>query len=295
MRHIPVLPDECIELLNIKPGGVYIDATLGRGGHTRAILAKLTTGRVICFDRDPMASAGTDDPRVSVIRSDFRHMSDYLDSGADGILFDLGVSSPQLDDAERGFSYHQDARLDMRMDTSQRLDAHIVVNAYPREQLERIIRDWGEERYAERIAYKIVKSREKNPIDTTLQLAEIIKSALPAKALREPRHPAMRAFQAIRIAVNDELGALQEGLDAAIAALNPNGRIAVISFHSLEDRLVKETFRRYSSGCTCPPDFPACVCGFKPALEIITRRPVTAKDDPNRRARGAKLRAAMKI
>jgi 16S rRNA (cytosine1402-N4)-methyltransferase len=296
MSHIPVLLNECIDLLDIRPDGVYVDATLGRGGHTRAILDKLTSGRVICFDHDPLADTGTNDPRVTVIYSNFRYMSNYLDYGVDGILFDLGVSSPQLDDAQRGFSYHQDARLDMRMDTTQRLDAHIIVNAYSKEQLEQIIREWGEERWAERIAYRIVKSRERKSIDSTLELVDIIKSALPAKALKEPQHPAMRTFQAIRIAVNDEINALQEGLDSAIASLNPNGRIAVISFHSLEDRLVKMTFRRYSSGCTCPHDFPACVCGFKPVLEIITRRPVIASEyDPNRRARSAKLRVAKKI
>jgi len=296
MQHVPVLLNKCIELLDIKPDGVYVDATLGRGGHTRAILEKLTSGHVICFDRDPLATAGADDPRVKVIHSNFRYMSDHLHEGIDGILFDLGVSSPQLDDAQRGFSYHQDARLDMRMDTTQQLDAHIIVNAYSKEQLEQIIRDWGEERYAERIAYRIVKSRERKPIDSTLELVDIIKSALPAKALREPQHPAMRTFQAIRIAVNDEIGALHEGLDSAIASLNSNGRIAVISFHSLEDRLVKMTFQRYTSGCTCPRDFPACVCGFKPVLEIITRRPIIADDsDLNRRARSAKLRAAMKL
>lgn len=294
--HIPVLLDECIELLNIKPDGVYVDATLGRGGHTRAILEKLTTGRIFCFDQDPLANAGTDDPRVTVIHSNFRYIASHIDCGIDGVLFDLGVSSPQLDEQERGFSYHKDAKLDMRMDTSQKLDAHTVVNAYPKEQLEQIIRDWGEERYAERIAYKITKQREHEPIDSTLQLVDIIKSALPAKALREPQHPAMRTFQAIRIAVNDELGALTEGLEAAIELLNPNGRIAVISFHSLEDRIVKNIFQKYNRGCTCPPDFPACVCGFKPTLDIITRRPITASDvDPNRRARSAKLRGAKKL
>lgn len=294
--HIPVLLDECIELLDIKPDGVYVDATMGRGGHTRAILDKLTGGHVFCFDQDPLADAGTDDPRITVIHSNFRNMSEYIDGGVDGVLFDLGVSSPQLDEQERGFSYHKEARLDMRMDTTQLLDAHMVVNAYPKEQLEQIIRDWGEERYAERIAYRIVKHREHEPIDSTLQLVDIIKSAMPAKALREPQHPAMRTFQAIRIAVNDELGALTEGLEAAIELLNPNGRIAVISFHSLEDRLVKTIFQKYSRGCTCPPDFPACVCGFEPTLEIITRRPIMAGDeDPNRRARSAKLRGAKKL
>ncbi|MCL1819901.1 MAG: 16S rRNA (cytosine(1402)-N(4))-methyltransferase RsmH [Oscillospiraceae bacterium] len=296
MSHIPVLLDECIDFLDIKPNGVYIDATMGRGGHTRAILERLTGGRVICFDQDPQASVGTDDPRVTVHHANFREMLSLCDSGADGVLFDLGVSSPQLDEAERGFSYHKDAKLDMRMNTNQTLDAHIVVNGYSKDQLEWIIREWGEERYAERIAYHIVKNRERKPIDSTSELVEIIKKALPSKALREPQHPAMRTFQAIRIAVNDEMGALEEGLNAAIGLLNPGGRIAVISFHSLEDRLVKTTFQRYSTGCTCPPDFPKCICGFKPALEIITRRPVTANDsDPNRRARSAKLRAAEKI
>ncbi|MCL2084240.1 MAG: 16S rRNA (cytosine(1402)-N(4))-methyltransferase RsmH, partial [Oscillospiraceae bacterium] len=240
--------------------------------------------------------------RVTLVQSNFRHLGGWLrrfmPNGVDGVLFDLGVSSPQLDKAERGFSYHKDAPLDMRMDTGSPFTARVLVNSWSKEQLERVIREYGEERYAGRIAHRIVTSREAKPVETTLELAEIVKKALPPKALRESQHPAMRTFQAIRIAVNDELDALADGLEASVSALKPGGRLAVISFHSLEDRIVKRAFLKRGQGCTCPPDFPACVCGFKPDLKILTRQPIVAGKTElteNRRARSAKLRVAEKI
>ena len=306
--HVPVLLDECLSLLNIKPDGFYADATAGMGGHSEAIAQRLENGRLLCFDQDA-AAIGNSRRRLSpmlhkvtLIQSNFRHLGSwirkFMPDGADGILFDLGISSPQVDQAERGFSYHSDAPLDMRMDTSGTFTARILVNSWPKEQLERVFREYGEERYAERIAHRIVASRETAPVETTLELVELIKKAMPAKALREPQHPAMRVFQAIRIAVNDEINALAEGLESAVSSLKPGGRVAVVSFHSIEDRVVKNMFLKYSKGCTCPPDFPACVCGFEPGLKVITRQPITAGEREtaeNRRSRSAKLRVAEKI
>ena len=305
--HKPVLLEECIQALNIRPDGVYVDGTLGRAGHSMEIARRLTTGRLICIDRD---QAAIDAARarlapwldhVTLVHSNFSELGEVLSAagvnGADGMLFDLGVSSPQLDDASRGFSYMQDAPLDMRMDTAAPLTAYEVVNAWSQEELRRILYEYGEERYAPAIAKAIVRARETAPVKTTLELVEVIKSAMPPAALREKQHPAKRSFQAIRIAVNGELDALPPMLRAAVDGLNPGGRLAVITFHSLEDRIVKRTLADLARGCTCPPDFPVCVCGKKPRVRLLNRKPITAgsaelADNP--RARSAKLRTAEK-
>ena len=306
--HKPVLLDACIQALNIRPDGIYVDGTLGRAGHSREIAGRLTTGRLICIDRDQAAIDAAQDrlapwlDRVTLIHSNFSELKEVLSrcgvSGADGMLFDLGVSSPQLDDASRGFSYMQDAPLDMRMDTSAPLSAADIVNTWSQEELRRILWQYGEERYSGPIAAAIVRAREQAPIQTTGQLADLIRGAMPAKARREKQHPAKRSFQAIRIAVNDELGAVERMLDTALNLLRPGGRIAVISFHSLEDRLVKSAFAQWASGCTCPPDFPVCVCGKKPRARLVGRRPIVAGGEElqdNPRARSAKLREAGKL
>lgn len=302
---MPVLLHPCIEGLNIKPDGVYIDGTLGRAGHSRQIASRLTTGRLICIDRDEAAIEAAKTrladymDRVTLVHGNFSDVASILDalgtSGADGMLFDLGVSSPQLDDASRGFSYMHDAPLDMRMDQSALLTAHMVVNTWPMEELRRILFDYGEERYAPAIARAIVRARESAPIDTTLQLVDVIRSALPAAAKREKQHPAKRSFQAIRIAVNDELGALTPMMRGAVKHLNPGGRLCVITFHSLEDRLIKKAMQEMARGCTCPPDFPVCVCGNHPKVRVITRKPILPDAQElldNPRARSAKLRIA---
>ncbi len=306
--HRPVLLDECIEHLNIRPDGVYIDGTLGRAGHSREIARRLTTGRLICIDRDQAALDAAPErlgewmDRVTLVHGNFRDLAAVMDSlnlaGADGMLFDLGVSSPQLDDGTRGFSYMQDAPLDMRMDQSAPLTGYDVVNAWPREELKRILYRYGEERYAPQIAAAIERRRQEKPIETTLELVEIIRSAMPPAALREKQHPAKRTFQAIRIAVNDELSAVDELLQAAIPRLNPGGRLCVISFHSLEDRIVKTAFAGFAKGCTCPPDFPVCVCGKKPQIRLTPRKPILPSPQElavNPRARSAKLRVAEKL
>ena len=305
--HKPVLLRESIEALNIRPDGVYVDGTLGRAGHSREIARRLTTGRLICIDRDQAAIDAAGErlapwmDRVTLVHGNFAELGDILRlsgaGGADGMLFDLGVSSPQLDDASRGFSYMQDAPLDMRMDTSAALTAGDIVNTWPQEELRRILWEYGEERYAPAIARAIARAREAAPVNTTLELVEIIKSAMPPAALREKQHPAKRSFQAIRIAVNGELDALPPMLEAAVDALNPGGRLAVITFHSLEDRIVKRALADMARGCTCPPEFPVCVCGKRPRVKLLTRRPVTAGEaelEDNPRARSAKLRAAEK-
>ena len=305
--HKPVLLNECIEALNIRPDGVYVDGTLGRAGHSREIARRLTTGRLICIDRDQAAIDAAQErlapwmDRVTLIHSNFSALGDVLRqagvTGADGMLFDLGVSSPQLDDASRGFSYMQDAPLDMRMDVSAPLSAWNVVNEWSYEDLRRILFEYGEERYAPAIAKAIVRVREDKPLETTLELVDIIKSAMPPAALREKQHPAKRSFQAIRIAVNGELDALPPMLRAAVEGLNPGGRLAVITFHSLEDRIVKRTLQDMARGCTCPPNFPVCVCGKKPKVKIITRKPIVSGEEElaeNPRARSAKLRVAEK-
>ena len=306
--HKPVLLQECIDGLNIDPAGVYVDATLGRAGHSREIARRLTTGRLICIDRDqaaldaaPGRLEGLMD-RVTLVHGNFGDLADILGElkldNLSGVLADLGVSSPQLDDASRGFSYMADAPLDMRMDQSEALTARTVVNDWPQEEIRRILFQFGEERYAPAIASAIVRAREKAPIETTLQLVEIIRSAMPAHALREKQHPAKRSFQAIRIAVNDELGEVERMLNSALDLLKPGGRVAVISFHSLEDRLVKTAFAQWARGCTCPPDFPVCVCGKKPRVKLVGRRPIVAGQaelEENPRARSAKLRLAEKL
>ena len=306
--HYPVMLHECIEGLNIRPDGVYVDGTLGRAGHSMEIAKRLTTGRLYCIDRDMAAIEAARDrlspwmDRVSLIHGNFtdldRLLEEYNAPPADGMLFDFGVSSPQLDDPARGFSYMHDAPLDMRMDQSQPLTAQTVVNEWSQEELKRILYQYGEERYAPAIAAAIVRAREESPIETTLQLVEVIRSAMPAPALREKQHPAKRSFQAIRIAVNDELTAAQRVIDQAVPRLAKGGRLCVITFHSLEDRIVKNGFGTFVKGCTCPPDFPVCVCGKKPTLKSVSKKPVLPSQkelEENPRSRSAKLRIAEKL
>ena len=307
-HHVSVLLEECIAGLNIRPDGVYVDGTLGGGGHSSRIAALLTTGRHIGIDRDPVAleAAGKRlEPyadRVTLVHANFCEMASVLKnlgiSGVDGILLDLGVSSPQLDDGERGFSYMVDAPLDMRMNSQDTLSAYDVVNSWPYDELKRILYDYGEERYAPKIAAAICSRRENAPIATTLELVDVIRGAMPASALREKQHPAKRSFQAIRIAVNDELGAVSKVMEDAIPLLNPGGRLAVITFHSLEDRIVKNAMAEAAKGCTCPPNFPVCVCGNKPKVKLITRKPIVSGEEElerNPRARSAKLRICEKL
>ena len=307
--HISILLEPCLDALNIRPDGVYIDATLGGAGHSYHIASRLSdAGTLLCIDRDDEALQNAETrlapvrQRVRLCKSDFRKLDEVLAregfDKADGILFDLGVSSPQLDHGERGFSYMQDAPLDMRMDRQQALTAYDVVNTWSREDIRRILFEYGEERYAPLIAAAIERRRAEKPIETTLELVDIIKSAMPAKAKREKQHPAKRSFQAIRIAVNDELGAVAEAMDKAIDVLAPGGRLAVITFHSLEDRVVKQRFRQWATACTCPPELPVCVCGGKAKAKLITRKPIEATGDElasNRRSRSAKLRVIEKL
>ena len=306
--HRPVLLDECLEALNIRPDGIYIDGTLGRAGHSLEIARRLTTGRLISIDRDETAIEAAKErlkdyrDHVTLVHSNFDRVGEILEelniSGVDGMLFDLGVSSPQLDEAERGFSYMNDAPLDMRMDRTAYLTARHVVNEWSYEELRRILFDFGEERYAPAIAKGICRAREAAPIETTAQLVDIIKSSMPPAALREKQHPAKRSFQAIRIAVNGELDALPPMLEAAAEVLNVGGRLAVISFHSLEDRIIKKTMQELATGCTCPSNFPVCVCGKKPKMKLVSRKPIVsgaAELEYNPRARSAKLRVAEKL
>ena len=306
-HHVSVLLDECIEGLNIKPDGIYVDGTLGGAGHSYHIAEELTTGRLIGIDRDPVALKAAGErlspfaDRVTLVHSNFCRMGQVLQelsiSGVDGILLDLGVSSPQLDDGSRGFSYMTDAPLDMRMDNGDALSADTVVNTWSYEKLKRILYDYGEERYAPAIAAAIVRKREVSPIRTTLELVDVIRSAMPPAALREKQHPAKRTFQAIRIAVNDELNSVSKAMDAAIPCLNPGGRLAVITFHSLEDRIVKNAMAAAAKGCICPPEFPVCVCGRKPQVTVLTRKPIVSGEEElerNPRARSAKLRICEK-
>ena len=305
-RSVLLLPT--VEALAVRPDGIYLDGTLGGAGHSYEIASRLTTGRLIGLDRDETALAAAGARlapfagRVTLVHSNFADLAQVLDSldipAVDGMLFDLGVSSPQLDDAERGFSYMQDAPLDMRMDRTAGLTAYEVVNTWPEAELKRILYTYGEERYAPRIAAAIAARRTERPIATTLELADLIRSAMPAQALREKQHPAKRSFQAIRIAVNDELGAVERMLASATDRLNPGGRLAVITFHSLEDRIVKTAFQEAARGCTCPKDFPVCVCGKKPKVKLITRHPIVADEAElaeNPRARSAKLRVAERL
>lgn len=303
--HKPVLLEESLRALDIRPGGTYVDGTLGRAGHSLEILRRLEGGRLIGIDQDQSAIDAARErlavflDRVTLVHGNFRDLGDILRDlgvrGVDGMLFDLGVSSPQLDEPERGFSYMHDAPLDMRMDSTAGLDAAEVVNAWSYEELRRILYEYGEERFAPQIARAIVRRREERAIETTGELVEVIRSAMPAAALREKQHPAKRTFQAVRIAVNGELEALPPMLEAAAEALSPSGRLAVITFHSLEDRIVKQTMRTLATGCTCPPEFPVCVCGKKPKLRLLSRKPVTAGPEElqdNPRSRSAKLRWA---
>ena len=307
-HHISVLLEECIENLNIKPDGIYVDGTLGGAGHSSEIVKRLTTGRLIGIDRDPVALKAAGErlapwaDRVTLVHSNFCEIAAVLEDlgidGVDGILLDLGVSSPQLDDGARGFSYMADAPLDMRMNNEDSLTAHTVVNTWSYDELKRILYDYGEERYAPKIASAICSRREQRPIETTLELVDIIRGAMPPAALREKQHPAKRSFQAIRIAVNDELGSVEKVMRDAIPYLNKGGRLAIITFHSLEDRIVKNGMADAAKGCTCPPKLPVCVCGNKPKVKLIARKPIVSGEEElerNPRARSAKLRVCEKI
>ena len=304
-RHYSVLLRETIEQLHIKPDGIYVDGTLGGGGHALEVCSRLRGGHLYGIDQDGEAIAAAKErlaafgDRATLLRDNYCNMRAALSAegvkGVDGIVIDLGVSSYQFDNQERGFSYRFDAALDMRMDREEGLTAAEIVNGWPQEELRRILFEYGEERYAPQIARAVVRAREDKPVGTTGELAELIRSAMPSKALREKQHPAKRSFQAIRIAVNGELDALPPMLDAAAEALLPGGRLAVITFHSLEDRIVKQRLRELATGCTCPPEFPVCVCGKKPKLRLVNRKPVVsgpAELAENPRARSAKLRAA---
>ena len=306
--HVPVLLHECLDALALRPDGVYVDGTLGRAGHSLEIAKRLTTGRLIGIDRDETAITAAEErladymDRVTLVHSNFDRVGEILDElgldGADGMLFDLGVSSPQLDEAERGFSYMQDAPLDMRMDRGAPLTARDVINDWSYEELRRILYEYGEVRYAPVIARHICRAREQAPIERTGELVDIIKSAMPPQALREKQHPAKRSFQALRIAVNGELDALPPMLEAAVSHLHTGGRLAVISFHSLEDRIIKKSLQDMATGCTCPPNFPVCVCGKKPRIRLVSRKPIVAGEaelERNPRSRSAKLRVAEKV
>ena len=303
--HVPVLLNECLEGLAIDPAGTYLDGTAGGGGHSSEIARRLTTGRLISLDQDPDAVAAATERLkglpATVVRTNFRYarraLADLGVSAINGALLDLGVSSHQLDDGERGFSYRQDAPLDMRMSQSGPTAADLV-NRLDREELTRILRDYGEEPYAWQIAGRIVRQREQKPFATTLELADAIASALPPAVRRKDKNPSRRSFQAIRIAVNGEMDALSEGLDEIFDLLAPGGRFAIITFHSLEDRLVKNRFRQWATTCTCPPEYPVCVCGGKAKAKLITRKPIEAAPDElesNRRSRSAKLRVIEKL
>lgn len=306
MEHYPVLLSECIAGLKVKAGGLYLDGTLGRGGHSEELLKQGV--RLVAIDRDLAAieqagrrlAAYTD--RLTLVHGNFGDVNSILSAQGikkvDGMLFDLGVSSPQLDEAERGFSYMADSALDMRMDRSSRYSTADLVNQAGERELKRILYEYGEERYAPQIAAAIVRRRAEKEITNTLELVEIIRGAMPAKALREKQHPAKRSFQALRIAVNDEMGEIEKMLAQFVGLLNPGGRICVITFHSLEDRLVKRSFLEYAKGCECPPDFPVCVCDKEPQIRIITKKPLTASAEElehNPRSRSAKLRIAEKL
>ncbi|MBP3309227.1 MAG: 16S rRNA (cytosine(1402)-N(4))-methyltransferase RsmH [Ruminococcus sp.] len=299
--HIPVMLDECIEGLDIHPDGIYVDGTAGGAGHSSAIASHLNeNGRLIALDRDPDAVAVATErlsvyKNAQVVHSNYSQVREVLDSlgidKVDGILMDLGVSSFQLDEESRGFSYHSDAPLDMRM-SKEGMSAADVVNTYSEQQLAKIIFEYGEEKFSRRIASNIVKAREAAPVETTLQLADIIRNSVPQKARRD-KNPCKKTFQAIRIAVNGELEHLSQGLDDAFFSLKAGGRLAVITFHSLEDRLVKQRFARWCRGCICTPDFPQCVCGHKPQGILVNRKPIEANEkelERNNRSRSAKLR-----
>lgn len=314
-QHTTVLLEEAVEGLNIQPDGIYVDCTLGGAGHSELILSRLGAGgRLIAFDQDDLALNNARVrlapymDKVTLVRSNFRYLQEQLlQCGVpvhdglpqvDGILFDLGVSSPQLDEAERGFSYHQDAPLDMRMDQEGDLTAYEIVNEWDEREIAIILDRYAEEKFARSIAKSIVKHRSEAPIKSTSELAEIVKNAIPAATRRTGPHPARRSFQAFRIAVNDELGAEEDALEQAVKCVAPGGRISVITFHSLEDRVCKLIFAKYLEKCTCPPDFPLCVCGNKGVLKLVNRKPILPSEDEiehNARARSAKLRVAQKL
>lgn len=307
--HIPVMLNECLEGLNIKADGTYVDGTVGGAGHSIEIVKRLSeNGRLICVDKDEDALKAAGErlapykDRVTFIHDDYKNLVNELDSigvgKVDGILLDLGVSSYQLDNAERGFSYMKDAPLDMRMDRSQRISAHEVVNGYTESELARILFDYGEEKLARQIARNIVRARSEKPIETTLELAKIVEGTYPAKTRWKFGHPAKRTFQAIRIEVNDELSSLGEAVTAMARRLEKGGRMAVITFHSLEDRIVKSAFKELSLACTCPPDFPVCVCGKVQEVELVNKKPITASEEElenNSRSQSAKLRVIEKL
>ena len=307
--HYSVMLSECIEALDIKENGIYVDCTAGGGGHSEEILKRLTTGKLISIDQDDAALATCKEKfekygeRSILVKSNFSELERVLNDleivHIDGVLMDLGVSSHQLDTPSRGFSYNSDAELDMRMDPRSPFSAYDVVNTYNEGELKKIIFDYGEEKFAPVIAKRIVAARENGPVETTLQLASIIKAAIPVAAARkEAQHPAKRTFQAIRIEVNHELDVINPAIETAVSRLNEGGRIVIMTFHSLEDRLVKNKFNDYGKGCTCPPDFPVCVCGNKPKLKVITKKPITASAkelELNSRSKCAKLRVAEKI
>ncbi|MFC5467156.1 16S rRNA (cytosine(1402)-N(4))-methyltransferase RsmH [Cohnella suwonensis] len=315
-HHVTVLKEQSVEALNISPDGVYVDCTLGGAGHSELIASKLgPNGRLIALDQDDAALANARvrlapyGNIVTLVKSNFRHLKAALRQAGveekdgvpqvDGILFDLGVSSPQLDEADRGFSYNHDAELDMRMDRDESLTAKEIVNEWDEREISNILRDYGEEKFARKIASNIVKERSKSPIETTGRLAEIVKYSIPAATRRTGGHPAKRSFQALRIAVNDELGAFQDALDQTIDCLKPGGRAAVITFHSLEDRICKTTFAKEVASCSCPPDFPLCVCGGgNGRLRLTPRKPILPTEEEleaNPRARSSKLRVAEKL
>lgn len=307
-HHVTVLLEETVQSIFNKPQGIYVDCTLGGAGHSRLLLNRLgKDGKLIAFDQDETAIGNAQaifagDHRVKLIQRNFVHLEESLTElglkPVRGIIFDLGVSSPQLDEAERGFSYMQDAPLDMRMDRTNPRTAREIINDWSEGELARIIWQYGEEKWSRRIAEFVVKARSEKPLETTAQLVDVIKAAVPASARREGPHPAKRTFQAIRIAVNDELGVLERTLDQALRCLEPGGRVGVITFHSLEDRIVKEKMHSWLGRCTCPPDFPVCQCGVKPQAKLVTRKPIVPSGreiELNPRARSAKLRVAEKI
>ena len=306
--HISVLLHECIEALDIKPDGIYVDCTLGGGGHSLEIVKRLTNGKLICIDQDAAAIAAASErlapykDKIVFVKNNFSAFADILsDLGierVDGALLDLGVSSYQLDTPERGFSYQADAPLDMRMDIRNPLTARTVVNEYSEDKIRKILFEYGEERFSSRIASNIVRARESAPIETTGELVEIIKRSIPAHAREGGHHPAKRSFQALRIEVNAELDVIAPAIKSAVGLLNPGGRIAIITFHSLEDRIVKQAFNDLASGCTCPKNFPVCVCGKKPQVKIVTKKPILPSKEElevNPRSRSAKLRVAEKL
>ena len=307
-KHVSVLLEECMQGLNIKEDGIYVDCTMGGAGHSSEILKHLSNkGRLIGIDQDNDALKASkerlkDYENVTYVHNNFYNIYDILESlnieKVDGILMDLGVSSYQLDNGERGFSYMKDAPLDMRMDRDNGLSAYEVVNKYSLDELYKVIKDYGEEKFAKRIAQFIVSRREDKPIETTFELVDIIKAAIPAKARREGPHPAKRTFQAIRIEVNSELAILNKAIEDSIEKLNEGGRLAIITFHSLEDRIVKTKFKELENPCTCPREFPICICGKKPKVKVITRKPIDPSAEElevNPRSRSAKLRVAEKI